>query len=64
MYQPICPIRSDQKCMGAMCAWSRHHVNDKGMWLFTCGMVPCEDGAHGLAVIAKHEQGKDPVERT
>lgn len=50
--------------MGAMCAWSRHHVNDKGMWLFTCGIVPCEDGAHGLAVIAKREQGADPVERT
>lgn len=50
--------------MGAMCAWSRHYVNDNGMWLFTCAMVTRDDDEHGLAVIAKREQGADPVERT
>jgi len=61
-YQPICPIRKDAKCIGAMCAWSRHTVNEKGMWLFTCA-IPAQGGdEHGLAVIDRRD--KDPVERT
>lgn len=61
-YQPICPIRKDAKCMGAMCAWSRHYFNDNGMRVFTCGIVAREDDMHGLAVIDRRD--KDPVERT
>lgn len=59
-YQPICPIRKDAKCMGAMCALSRHSVDSKGVWLFTCAMT---DGK-GVPVIDRREAGKDPVERT
>ena len=47
--------------MGAMCAWSRHTVNEKGMWLFTCA-IPAQGGEHGLAVIDRRD--KYPVERT
>ena len=63
-HQPICPFRNDAKCMGAMCAWSRHTVNEGGMWLFTCAVASRGGSEHGLAVIDRREGSKDPVERT
>jgi len=63
--QPICPMRNDAKCMGAACAWSRHTVNDHGMWLFTCALVDNgETWPHGLAVIDRRGEYDDPVDRT
>lgn len=62
-YQPICPIRNDAKCMGAMCALSRHVAGESGELLFTCS-IASRDGGRGLAVIDRREPAKDPVERT
>lgn len=42
--QPICPIRSDAKCMGAPCAWSVRHVRDDGVWVFTCAVAEMAAG--------------------
>lgn len=50
--------------MGAMCAWSRHTVNEKGMWLFTCAMASKDGTEHGLAVVDRRGPHDDPVERT
>lgn len=61
--QPLCPLRDGEPCMGAMCAWSRHTVNDDGMWLFSCAIA---GEGHGVAVIDRRggERKPDPVERT
>ena len=46
--QPICPIRSDAKCMGAMCAWSSKHVREDGVYVFTCAVTDRRDGQHPI----------------
>lgn len=63
--QPLCPIRSDAPCIGACCAWSRHTVEDNGMWLFTCAAVDNGIRGDGLAVIDRRSEDKpDPIDRT
>lgn len=57
--QPLCPIRSDAKCMGAPCAWSRRTVQEDGVWVFTCGIPRIGD----LPVIDRRPIDADPVER-
>jgi len=57
--QPICPIRSDAKCMGAMCAWSSKHVREDGVYVFTCCMGDLGKGQ--AAVIDRNQASR--VER-
>lgn len=63
-YQPICPIRNDAGCMGAMCALSRHATGEGGELLFTCSLASRDGTERGLAVIDRREPTRDPVERT
>lgn len=56
--QPICPIRADAKCMGAMCAWSSKHVREDGVYVFTCAVV---DHGGSPAVIDTNQRSR--VER-
>lgn len=60
--QPLCPIRSDARCMGAACAWSRRHVREDYVWVFTCGRVEGEDGLAIVDRVGKDDE--DPAERT
>lgn len=58
--QPLCPLRGDAKCMGAVCAWSRRTVREDGVWVFTCAAC---GGADGVPVVDERPEGRDPVER-
>ena len=57
-YQPICPLRRDAKCLGAMCALSVARDDDERI---TCALAG--DGRN-RAVIDRRGRGEDPVERT
>lgn len=60
MYQPLCPVRRDAKCMGAMCAWSRRVEGGT----LVCAVAARQGDAKGLPVIDARKADADPVERT
>lgn len=61
-YQPLCPLRGDAKCTGAMCALSLEHVDTPSRELyFSCSLA---GEGHHRAVIDRRDEGADPVRRT
>ena len=60
-YYPLCPIRQDACCMGAMCAWSVREVGPDGVWRFSCAPTAT---LNGRAVIEERPEGDDPVRRS
>lgn len=61
--QPICPIRSDAKCMGATCAWSVRHVRDDGVWVFTCAVAEMAAGVRLGRAAVIDSRGEEKRER-
>lgn len=60
--QPICPLRGDAKCVGAVCALSlAHHSGVTDELHYSCALA---GEGHDRAVIDRREPAKDPVGRT